>query len=97
MQLENLNASEVASRLNVTNAMVSRDLPSSTCRKPCKPRWPRRPAGIGGSTIARLDDDETRLFLAEQYGSGLHQDGVAKADQRQLQDEGTATNRNAWR
>lgn len=81
MQLEGLNASEVATRLSVSNAMVSRDLALLDLPEILQEAVAsgELPASVG-STIARLADDETRLFLAGQYANGLlTRDGVARA------------------
>lgn len=81
MQLEDLNATEVAARMNVTNAMVSRDLslldlPEALQSKVASGELP---ASVG-SHIARIDNDETRRDIAEKYEAGeLTRDGVAKA------------------
>ena len=92
MQLEGLNASEVASRLNVSNATVSRDLALLDLPEILQEAVASGdlPASVG-STLARIDDDETRLFLAEQYRNGLlTRDGVAGAV-KQAKPKGKAT------
>lgn len=81
MQLEGLNASEVATRLNVSNAMVSRDLALLDLPESLQERVASGtlPPSVG-STIARLDDDTARRDLADRYAAGaITRDGVAKA------------------
>jgi ParB family transcriptional regulator, chromosome partitioning protein len=80
MQLEDLNASEVALRMNVTISMVSRDLSLLELPEILQARIADGglPASVG-SHIARIDDDETRRAFAERYQSGeLTRDGVAR-------------------
>jgi ParB family chromosome partitioning protein len=72
MQLEDLTASEVASRTNVSNSTVSRDLslldlPESLQLKVATGELP---ASVGAQ-LARIDDDETRRHLADRYAKGL--------------------------
>jgi len=86
MQLEDLNASEVASRMSVSNATVSRDLslldlPESLQAKVASGEFPASVA----SQIARVTDDETRRALADNYGSGrINRDGIAAEVNRLL-------------
>jgi ParB family transcriptional regulator, chromosome partitioning protein len=81
MQLEDLNTSEVALRMNVSIATVSRDLslldlPESLQARVVSGKLPTSVA----SAIARIDDDETRRDFADQYAEGrLNRDGVAAA------------------
>jgi ParB family chromosome partitioning protein len=80
MQLEELNASEVATRMNVTVSMVSRDL--SLLDRPealqSKVAAGELPASVGAH-ISRIEDEETRRAFAERYRSGeLTRDGVAR-------------------
>ena len=80
MQLEDLNASEVASRMNVTISMVSRDLSLLDLPEVLQARIAdgELPASVG-SHIARIDDEETRRAFAQRYQSGeLTRDGVAR-------------------
>ena len=80
MQLEDLNASEVAARMNVTISMVSRDLSLLELPEVLQTRIAEGelPASVG-SHIARIEDDETRRAFAERYHSGeLTRDGVAR-------------------
>jgi len=79
MQLEGLNASEVALRMNVSNATVSRDLSLLDLPEALqvKVATGELPASVG-SHIARLSDDDTRRALAEKYGAGmLNREAVA--------------------
>jgi ParB family chromosome partitioning protein len=71
MQLENLTATEAASRMNVSNATVSRDLslldlPESLQARIASGELPPSVAAV----ISRVGDDETRRQLADQYGHG---------------------------
>jgi ParB family transcriptional regulator, chromosome partitioning protein len=78
MQLEDLNASEVALRMNVSNAMVSRDLSLLDLPDSLQARVAtgELPASVGAA-IARVGDDETRRALADQYGGGtVNRDGI---------------------
>jgi ParB family transcriptional regulator, chromosome partitioning protein len=80
MQLEDLNASEVAVRMSVTVSMVSRDLSLLDLPEILQARIVdgELPASVG-SHIARIDDDETRRAFAQRYQSGeLTRDGVAR-------------------
>ena len=80
MQLEDLNATEVAARMNVTISMVSRDLSLLDLPEILQTRIAEGelPASVG-SHIARIEDDETRRAFAERYQSGeLTRDGVAR-------------------
>ena len=92
MQLEDLNASEVAARMNVTISMVSRDLslldlPESLQRRVAMGELP---ASVGAH-IARIDDDETRRALAQRYDSGeLTRDGVAREIKNLSRPKGSA-------
>lgn len=79
MQLEGITAREVSARLQVSEATVSRDL--SLLDLPpvlqAKVASGELPSSVG-SSLARLDDDETRNYLAEQFAKGeLSRDGVA--------------------
>jgi ParB family transcriptional regulator, chromosome partitioning protein len=80
MQLEDLNASELSSRMNVTVSMVSRDLSLLDLPEILQEKIAdgELPASVG-SHIARIEDDETRRAFAERYQSGeLTRDGVAR-------------------
>lgn len=86
MQLEDLNASEVAARMNVSNATVSRDLSLLDLSESLQGKVAsgELPASVA-SHIARLPDDETRRALVEQYGGGtLNRDEVAAEVNRLL-------------
>jgi ParB/RepB/Spo0J family partition protein len=80
MQLEELNATEVAARMNVTISMVSRDLsllelPESLQQEVAAGGLP---ASVGAQ-IARIEDDETRRAFAQRYRRGeLTRDGLAR-------------------
>jgi ParB family chromosome partitioning protein len=81
MQLEDLNASEVASRMNVSNATVSRDLSLLDLPETLQARVAsgELPASVA-SHIARVGDEEVRRSLADQYGGGrLNREGIAAA------------------
>jgi ParB family chromosome partitioning protein len=86
MQLEDLTASEVAMRMSVSDAMVSRDLsllelPGSLQARVAAGEMPASVA----AQLARIDDDETRRHLADQYGGGrLTRDGIAAEVRRKL-------------
>lgn len=93
MQLEDLNASEVAKRLNVTVSMVSRDLDLLDL-----PEWLQSEVASGalpasvGSHIARIDDDETRRALVQRYQGGeLTRDGVAREIKNLSKPKGAAS------
>jgi ParB family chromosome partitioning protein len=89
MQLENLTASDVASRMNVSNATVSRDLsllelPDSLQARVVSGKLPASVA----AHIARVSDDDTRRMLADQYDGGeLNRDGIASGVSRLLKPE----------
>jgi ParB family chromosome partitioning protein len=78
MLLGKLTASEVAGRLKVSNAMVSRDLsllelPDELQQQVIKGTLPSSVA----ASLARLADDETRHYLASLHADGtLSRDGV---------------------
>jgi len=79
MRLEKLTASEVAARMNVSNATVSNALSLLELPEALQARIVsgELPASVAAN-IARLCDDETRRLLADQYASGvLNRDGVA--------------------
>jgi ParB family chromosome partitioning protein len=86
MQLEELTASAVAERMNVSNATVSNalallELPESLQAKVAAGVLP---ASVGVH-IARIEDDETRRSLAEKYEGGqLNREGVADEAKRLL-------------
>jgi ParB family chromosome partitioning protein len=86
MQLEELTASEVASRMGVSNATVSNalsllDLPESLQAKVASKELP---VSVG-AYLARVEDDAARRALADQYGNGtLNRDGVAAEVRRLL-------------
>lgn len=86
MQLEGITAREVASRLKVSDAMVSRDL--AILDLPPEMQQQVASGGLPSSvaaTLARLDDDESRRYLADQFGSGkLSREGVTAAVNKQL-------------
>jgi ParB family chromosome partitioning protein len=79
MQLEDLNASELASRMNVSNATVSNalsllDLPDSLQARVASGELPPSVA----AHIARVGDDVARRALADQYRDGRsNRDGIA--------------------
>ena len=86
MLLEDLNASEVASRMNVSNATVSRDLSLLDLPESLQARIAsgELPASVGAA-IARVGDDETRRALADQYGGGTaNRDGIVTEVNRLL-------------
>jgi ParB family transcriptional regulator, chromosome partitioning protein len=92
MQLEDLNASEVAARMNVTVSMVSRDLSLLDL-----PEWLQRKVATGemppsvGSHIARVKDDDIRRAFADRYQSGeLNRDGVSREITRLSRPKGGA-------
>lgn len=72
MQLEDITGREVASRLKVSEATVSRDvaLLELSPELQAKVSSGELPSSVG-ATLARLDDDETRRFLADQFTSGI--------------------------
>ena len=78
MQLEDLTATEAAARMNVSNATVSRDLslldlPESL---QCRVASGTLPASVAAA-LARLEDDEARRDLADQYCDGRrNRDGI---------------------
>lgn len=81
MQLEDLNASEVASRMNVSNATVSRDLSLLDLPDLLQTRVVsgELPASVAAA-IARLGDVEAQRALADQYADGRsNRDGIAAA------------------
>lgn len=86
MQLEDLTASAVAERMNVSNATVSNalallDLPESLQARVASDVLPASVA----VHIARLDDDAIRRNLAEQYEARvLNREGVAREVNRLL-------------
>jgi ParB family chromosome partitioning protein len=86
MQLEDLTASEVASRMGVSNATVSNamsllDLPETLQAKVASKELP---VSVG-AYLARVEDDAARRALADQYGNGtLNRDGVAAEVRRLL-------------
>jgi ParB family chromosome partitioning protein len=71
MQLEELNASEVATRMNVTVSMVSRDLSLLDLPEALQSKVAagELPASVGAH-ISRIEDEETRRAFAERYRSG---------------------------
>jgi ParB family transcriptional regulator, chromosome partitioning protein len=81
MQLEDLTATEVAARMTVSNATVHRDislldLPEALQAKVVSGELP----ATVGSHIARVEDDETRRGLADQYANGvLNRPGLVAA------------------
>lgn len=80
MQLEGINARDVALRLNVSDATVCRDLSllDLSAELQAKVVAGELPSSVAAS-LARLADDETRRFLSEQYARGaLSRDGVAR-------------------
>lgn len=80
MQLEDLNASEVAARMNVSNATVSNSLALLELSEPLQARIAAGllPASVGAH-IARVADSETRRALADQYEGGqINREGVAR-------------------
>lgn len=88
MQLESLTASQVAARMNVSNATVSNSLSLLELPEALQVRVAsgELPASVAAN-IARLCDDETRRGLADQYASGvLNRDGVAAEVNRQLKE-----------
>lgn len=96
-QAANLTAKEVAERLNVTDAMVSRhiallDLPSSLQAKVISGELPASVA----SHLVRLDDEEARRELADRYGAGeLSRDGVASEVKQRLKGQHSGANASA--
>lgn len=81
MQLEELNGSQVAARLNISNASVSNSLALLTL-----PDWMQAKVAAGvlppsvAAYIARTEDNDLRRSLAEQYEAGtITRAGVAKA------------------
>lgn len=86
MQLEDLTGREVAARLKVSDAMVSNglallDLPADMQEKVASGELP---ASVGAA-LARLTDNDTRRFLADQFGGGvLGREGVTAEVNRQL-------------
>lgn len=85
MQLEGITAHDVAARLKISDATVSRDL-SLLDLSPLLQQQVAAgelPSSVA-STIARMSDEETRRFLADQFASGaLTRDGVtAQVNQR---------------
>jgi ParB family chromosome partitioning protein len=86
MQLEDITASEVALRLHVSNAMVSRDLAILELSPELQQRVASGvlPSSVAAS-LARLGDDDARRFLAEQFGTGnLSRDEVTVEVNKQL-------------
>jgi ParB family chromosome partitioning protein len=86
MQLEGLNASEVAARMSVSNATVSNALDLLELPETLQARVAagELPASVA-SQIARVGDDETRRALADQYAGGrLNRAGVAQEVNRLL-------------
>jgi ParB family chromosome partitioning protein len=86
MQLEELTASEVASRMNLSNATVPNALALLDLSEMLQARVAAGllPASVG-VLIARTADAETRRALADQYESGvLNRDGVAREVNRLL-------------
>ena len=86
MQLEDITAREVALRLHVSDATVSRDLllldltPELQAKVACGDL----PSSVA-SSLARLADQETCRFLSEQYAIGaLSRDGVAREVSQRL-------------
>ena len=93
MQLEGLNATEVAARMSVSNATVSNALGLLTLPESLQARVAggELPASVA-SHLARLGDDETRRDLADQYAAGgLNRDGVAIEVSRRLKSKPKAT------
>jgi ParB family chromosome partitioning protein len=89
MQLEGLNASEVASRMNVSNATVSNALALLELSEPLQARVASGvlPAKVGVH-IARVADADVRRALADRYEGGLlTQQGVAD-ETRRLKESG---------
>jgi ParB family transcriptional regulator, chromosome partitioning protein len=81
MQLEDLTVSEVATRMNVSNATVSRDLSLLDLSESLQARVAsdELPTSVAAA-IARVGDDETRRDLADQYCSGRkNRDGIVAA------------------
>jgi ParB family transcriptional regulator, chromosome partitioning protein len=81
MQLEDLNASEVALRMSVSNATVSRDLSLLDLPESLQSRVAsgQLPASVAAA-IARVGDEETRRALADQYENGRsNRDGIVSA------------------
>ena len=86
MQLEGITARDVAIRLHVSDAMVSRDLSLLNLSTELQARVASGeiPSTVG-SSLARLADDETRRYLSEQYSSGaLSREGVAREVNQRL-------------
>jgi ParB family transcriptional regulator, chromosome partitioning protein len=85
-QLESITFSEVAERLSVSNAMVSRDislldLPASLQERIISGALPASVAAI----IVRLDDDDARRELADKYQAGeVTREGVASVVKEKL-------------
>jgi ParB family chromosome partitioning protein len=80
MQLEDLTASAVAERMNVSNATVSNALALLDLSESLQARVAAGaiPASVGVH-IARVADDDTRRALADQYADGtLNREGVAR-------------------
>lgn len=86
MQLEGITAREVAARLKVSDAMVSRDLAILDLSPELQQQVASGvlPSSVAAS-LARLDDDESRRFLADQFGTGnLSREEVAAEVNKQL-------------
>ena len=72
MRLENLSATDVASRMNVSNATVSRDLSLLSLSAALQQRvMSGELPGSVAATIARAGDETTQRDLADRYASGL--------------------------
>jgi ParB family chromosome partitioning protein len=86
MQLEDLSASEVAARMNVSNATVSRDLSLLELPEALQAAVAsdELPASVAAS-IARLDDERACVAIADRYRSGgLNRAAVVEEVNQQL-------------
>lgn len=99
IQLEDLTASEVASRFGLSNATVSNamsllDLPETLQAKVASGDLP---VSVG-AYLARVEDDAARRAIADQYESGvINRDGVAAEVRRLLKTKPKRSPSNASR